>query len=120
MDPTAPRPQETESRMRNVALAVHGLYAASFLFGVTSLIGVVVAYMKRGEAAGTIYHSHLTYAIRTFWIGLALSVAGFVLSLLGIGFLIWAFALVWFVIRLVRAFLAWNDRRPVERPERFF
>ncbi|PWC28066.1 DUF4870 family protein [Teichococcus aestuarii] len=120
MDPVTPQPREADSRLRNVALAVHGLYAASFLLGVTVLVGVVLAYMKRADAAGTIYHSHLTYAIRTFWIGLALSVVSFVLSFVGLGFLLGFFALVWFVIRLVRAFLAWNDRRAVERPERFF
>lgn len=120
MDPVTPPRPEAESRLRNIALAVHGLYAASFLFGVTAVIGVVLAYMKRAEAAGTIYHSHLTYAIRTFWIGLALSVAGFLLSFVGLGFLLGFFALVWFVIRLVRAFLAWNERRAVERPTRFF
>lgn len=101
-------------------LAVNLLYLASLLVGVTFLVGAVVAHMKRADAAGTIWESHLTYAIRTFWIGLGLTLLGFLLWVLGIGWLVWLFAAVWFVIRLVRAFLAWNDNAPVAEPGRFF
>ena len=75
---------------------VHGLYAASLILGITSIIGVVIAYMKRNEAAGTIYASHLDYAIRTFWIGLAMGLAGFILSFLIIGVPVLMFTVVWF------------------------
>jgi uncharacterized membrane protein len=84
------------------------------------VVGVVIAYLKRSDAAGTIYESHLTYAIRTFWIGLALGLAGAVLSFVAIGIPILIFAGVWYIIRVVRAFLAWNDQRPIDAPTRFF
>ena len=46
--------------LRTMAIVVHGLYAAGFLTGFTTIIGLVIAYVKRGEAAGTIYASHFT------------------------------------------------------------
>ena len=96
------------------------LYAASIVIGFTSIVGVVIAYLKRADAAGTIYESHLTYAIRTFWIGLGLGLAGVVLSIVAIGVPVLIFAVVWFIIRVVRALLAWNDEKPIENPTRFF
>ena len=46
--------------------AVYALYAAQFVTGVTALIGVVIAYVKRGEAAGTWQATHYDWQIRTF------------------------------------------------------
>ncbi len=33
------------------------------------LIGVIIAYLKRGEADGTLWRTHFTYIIHTFWLG---------------------------------------------------
>lgn len=114
--PTLP----ADAKIRNVALIVHALYAANIFIWVTSLVGVIIAYLKRDEAAGTIYESHLTYAIRTFWIGLGLTAVGALLSFVVVGIPILIFTLVWYIVRVVRAFLAWNDSLPIADPERFF
>jgi uncharacterized membrane protein len=53
----------------NVKL-VYGLYLVSVLVGLTLLVGLVMAYINRGQVAGTWAESHYTYQIRTFWIGL--------------------------------------------------
>ena len=108
------------SPLRSMAFAVHGLYAASFLTGVSGIVGLVIAYVKRGEAAGTIYESHFTYAIRTFWIGLAMAFIGVLLSIVGIGLLILPLTGVWFIVRVVRAFLSLLDAKPIANPSRFF
>lgn len=118
--PTSTAGGTKEEAARNLALIVHGCYAAALLLGFTSIIGVVVAYMKRGETAGTIYESHLAYAIRTFWIGLAMAAAGLILLLVFIGIFVLIFTGVWYIIRVVRAFLAWADGKPIANPKRFF
>ena len=105
---------------RTLAYVVHGLYAASFVTGFTAVVGVVIAYLKRAEAAGTVYESHFTYAIRTFWIGLAMSLVGVVLCFLLIGFLVLPLVAIWFIVRIVRAFLALTEDRPVTNPTGFF
>ena len=61
------------------AIAVWGLYLAGLVSGITALIGLILAYVKRGELAGTPYESHMTYAIRTFWIALLGVIVGTVL-----------------------------------------
>jgi uncharacterized membrane protein len=107
-------------KMRSIVLVVNALYAASFLVGITSVIGVVLAYMKRSEAAGTIWEGHLTYAIRTFWMALIMGLIGVLLLMVLIGIPILIFVAVWYVVRIVRAFLAWNDGTPIDNPKRFF
>jgi len=103
-----------------MAIVVHGLYAASCLTGFSGIIGLVIAYVKRSEAAGTIYASHFTYAIRTFWIGLAMALLGILLSIVGIGLLILPLVGVWFIVRVVRALLSAMDDKPIANPSRFF
>lgn len=44
---------------------------------IAEIVGVIVAYVKRGDVVGTPFESHATSAIRTFWI----MAAGFAVSL---------------------------------------
>jgi len=117
---SAPAAADREASLRRVVLAVNLLYAASFLVGITFLVGAIVAHMKRADAAGTIWESHLAYAIRTFWIFLGLVLLGILLWFVALGWLVWLFAGLWFLIRVVRAFLAFNDGVPIADPRRFF
>jgi uncharacterized membrane protein len=91
----------------------------AFLVGWPSIIAVILNYVKRSEARGTWLESHFRWQIRTFWFGLlwvALCLM-FIVMTLGIGILIaWlplAFITVWFIYRIVRGWLALNDRRPM-------
>ena len=59
--------------------------------GLLGIIGVIVAYVKRDEAAGTWVASHLRWLIRTFWCSTFWGVVGgivfvllFIVFLLGI------------------------------------
>ncbi len=73
---------------RNLALVSYGLlFAAPFVFGLTALIAVVIAYVRRPEA-DPVTGSHYRYQIRTFWIAFALSMVAVVALMVGVGFLI--------------------------------
>ena len=113
MSGTFPNAPSREETARNYALIVHACYAAALVVGITSIVGVVVAYIKRSDVAGTVYESHLEYAIRTFWIGLAMGLAGFILTFVLVGILVLIFTGIWYIIRVVRAFLAWADQKPI-------
>src|ERR1700752_3204993 len=58
----------------------------AFVFGVPSIIAVVINYLKRAEATGTFLESHFRWQIRTFWFALLWCVSGAVLfvSIVGI------------------------------------
>ena len=48
----------------------------AFVFGVPSIIAVVINYLKRSEARGTFLESHFRWQIRTFWFALLWCVIG--------------------------------------------
>jgi uncharacterized membrane protein len=49
-------------------LIAYGLFVLALFNGVTALAGVVLVYVKRGEAQGTIWEGHARNLIRVFWI----------------------------------------------------
>ncbi len=95
---------------------VYILYFIGFIVGITTLAGVIVAYLKRGEAAPDAA-THLTFLIRTFWIGLLFSVIGAVTTFLIIGFLILLATVVWMLIRLIKGFMLAGEGKPIPNPE---
>jgi uncharacterized membrane protein len=100
----------------NVKL-VYVLYLASVLVGLTVLVGLVMAYMNRGQVGGTWAESHYTYQIRTFWIGLLYSLVSMLLMVLGIGFLLIVAVVIWAIFRCVRGLQWAAGGRPVPNPQ---
>lgn len=93
------------------AKIVYGLYAVGYVVALTTLAGVVYAYIARGR--DEVLDTHLRFQIRTFWISLAIALLAFVTMIIGIGFLIWAFLAVWGLIRVISGFLLANDGKPI-------
>lgn len=94
-----------ERNLRTVVLVVYGLYFLSFVGGFTSIIGVIIAHIKKGDAAGTVYESHFSNQLKIFWIGLGLGLVGGVLAFVGIGWLILLGVGIWFLYRAIKGFL---------------
>lgn len=109
----SPVADEVIRKTKNVALVVYVLYALSFLYGITAIAGVVIAYIKRDEVRGTWLESHFAWQIRTFWWGLAWTAVGVVLALVGVGFLILFAVWIWAIYRVVKGWLRLNDGREV-------
>lgn len=99
------------------AMIVWGLYIASYFTAfITMIVGLVIAYVKRAELAGTPFESHMTSAIRTFWISLIGGIIGVVLSIIGIGLVILIALAVWQIFRVIRGMIRAIDGRPIEDP----
>src|ERR1043165_2525316 len=94
------------------AIIVWGLFLASIVTGLSSLVGLIIAYLKRGELADTPFGSHMTYAIRTFWLALLGFLAGFVLAFVLVGFLVLVAVGIWALYRMVRGLVLAIDGRP--------
>jgi uncharacterized membrane protein len=99
-----------------------GVVVAAPLVGLLGVIGVIVAYVKRDEAAGTWVASHLRWLIRTFWFSTFWGVVGgivfvllFIVFLLGplLAFGIWGVTSLWVIYRVVRGYLLFKDSRPI-------
>lgn len=100
--------------MRTYSMIVYGLYALGlFLGGLPTVIGLIMAYVKRNDFRGTIYHGHMTLLIRTFWYSLVISFLGAIAALLYIGYVILFAVGVWYIYRLVRGFICLYDRKGI-------
>jgi uncharacterized membrane protein len=106
--------------------AVFGLVSSGFpliapFFGVLGLIAIIIAYVKRGEAAATWLASHYRWLIRTFWFSmlwaalgwLVLMTLGLILIGIPIAFGIWIAASVWVIYRIVRGYMLFKDSKAI-------
>ena len=96
------------------------LYLASCITGITAIIGVVLAYVWKGEPLQPWEETHYTYLIRTFWIGVAGTVLGVLTLLIGVGFLILLAIGVWALVRTVMSLVSAQKREPMKDPETLF
>ncbi|MBA2689425.1 MAG: hypothetical protein H0U63_01315 [Burkholderiales bacterium] len=89
----------------------------AFIFGIPSIIAVILNYMKQSEVRGTYLESHFRWQIRTFWFGVMWFVIGWVLvfTLIGIPFALLVFGVLglWFIYRIARGWLRLKDKEPM-------
>ena len=100
--------------LRQYTMIIYILYIASVLIGVTSIVGIIMAYIKRADFAGSEYEDHITYLIRTFWISLIGYLIGIVLMFIGIGLFIIIAVGIWFLYRSIAGFIKFNDNKPID------
>lgn len=129
MSATIVVPGEPSPALVNAAHLVYALHALSlvigittaativgaFVFGVPSIIAVVINYLKKEDARGTFLESHFRWQIRTFWFSLLWCIIAVILfiTILGIPLaLILLFAAgIWAIYRIARGWLALRDRK---------
>lgn len=104
-----------QAQARRLSMLILLLFALHVLFGITAVIGVLIAHTSLAATQGTPYHSHLTWQIGTFWSALV----GYSLA-----FMMWRSTGVAWPALLVMAFVAyrlsvhlhhWLVRKPIER-----
>jgi uncharacterized membrane protein len=130
----APGQRSADPSLVTYTHAIYGLHAlsvfielsspatvvGSFVFGLPSIVAVIMNYVRQNDVRGTFLESHFRWQIRTFWFALLwIVVAGIVSAplvlLLGLGvltFFVAAAAIgVWVVYRVARGWLALRDGR---------
>jgi uncharacterized membrane protein len=114
----------------HVIYGLHGLSAligltsaatvvGNFVFGIPSIVAVVMNYARRSAVRGTFLDSHFRWQIRTFWYGMLFALIVWAISLplmlvlIGLATLPLGLALVglWLIYRVVRGWLALRDHR---------
>ena len=114
----------------HIIYALHGLSAligltssmtvvGNFVFGLPSIVAVIMNYARRSAVRGTFLESHFRWQIRTFWYGLLFALIVWAVSLplmfviVGFGTLLIGLALVgvWLIYRVARGWLALKDRK---------
>jgi uncharacterized membrane protein len=122
MTKAAKRSIETSNQRKNLiidnrglAFAVYILYFLGYVTGITTIIGVMIAYLQ-DRSVGSELGSHFTFQVRTFWIGLLYLVIGALLLQMAIGVLVILWWFVWSLMRNVKGILALNRNEPIANP----
>jgi uncharacterized membrane protein len=122
------------SGLKTTAIICYVLYLIGFINGLTAIIGVILAYIKRPDARGTVWESHFRNLIVVFWVMLAVLALALVtlpaslfslaalfdsnfdwpaLSALALPMLAWIFLLpvfvIWFLYRMIRGLIRAAD-----------
>jgi len=96
-----------------------------FVFGVPSIIAVVMNYLRRSEARGTWLESHFRWQLRTFWFAalwvVLIGVASVPLMPILIGFATFGIGIgilgIWVIYRVARGWLALKDGERMVLPQ---
>lgn len=115
MSPTPQLTPDSGLSLLKITHIIYGLFALGILtfgvFGVSTIAAVVLAYVKRADAAGTMYAKHFDWVLGTFWWSVLWMVLSGIGTLLFVGWITAFVALVWLVYRIVRGWLALFDGR---------
>jgi len=126
------QPDASDVTWTHVIYALHGIGVAlgvatsafivtSFLFGLPSIVGVIMNYIRRSRVRGTFLESHFRWQIRTFWFALlwiaiaALLSLPLMLVLIGFATLWVAAGLIglWVLYRVARGWVRLSSARPM-------
>ncbi len=111
----------SEDGLRKITLFDYGLHIASPLVSVMllTIIALIINYVKRDDARGTVWESHMNYMIRTcwwtlFWIIVTL-LPIVILSVVSMGLLSFLFVIpvLWYLYRMIKGLLRALDDRPM-------
>ena len=104
-----------------IGLTTAATVVGSFVFGLPSIVAVIMNYARREATRGSFLESHFRWQIRTFWgamlitLVLWLLTAPLMLVLIGfplffVGFLALS---IWIIYRVARGWLALREGRPM-------
>jgi uncharacterized membrane protein len=104
-----------------LGVASSAFIVTSFVFGLPSIVAVILNYVKRGDVRNTFLESHFRWQIRTFWYALLWIVVAFLLSLplmlVLVGFAtLWLAAVIiglWVLYRVVRGWMRLSAGQPM-------
>ena len=128
---TAPDTRRPPDSLVTTVHVVYGLHALSvligassiativgaFVFGIPSIVAVIINYAMQSDARGTFLESHFRWQIRTFWFAALWSLVSILLfiSIVGIPFS-WLLIVgvgLWVVYRIARGWIALANREPL-------
>ena len=97
------------------AKIVYILYLVGIIFGITGIVGVVMAYINRSDAPEWL-RSHYQFQIRTFWIGALYMLIGVILAFVIIGYLVLLFWVIWLIVRCVKGMKSLDQKEAHPNP----
>lgn len=126
--PVATRPSDSLITTVHVVYGLHALIVligatsiativGAFVFGIPSIIAVIINYAMQSDARGTYLESHFRWQIRTFWFAALWGLVAMMLFITIIGIVVaWFVALgagLWVIYRIARGWVALTNREAI-------
>ncbi len=116
-DPNVPALSTREESLRKITLFDYALHIASPIISMMSLtlVALIINYVKRDEAQGTVYASHMDWMISTCWwtlLWLVVTGAITLLSFTLLGFTM-IIPVLWYLYRMIKGLLRAMDAQPI-------
>ena len=112
---TSTPPISVDPNAKGNANLVYILYLVGIVIGITSLVGVIMAYISKGKGDAAL-DSHYNNQINIFWKGIVYSLIGIVLMAVLVGAFILLATLIWYIVRCVKGMQALSAGQPIENP----
>ena len=101
------------SSSRTMAIIAYVLYLIGWpTLHMATIVGLILAYIQRDEARGSVWASHFEAIIKTFWVSLVAGIVAGVLCFVGIGFILLPLVVIWFLYRSIRGLVHAIDSKP--------
>jgi uncharacterized membrane protein len=109
----SPAPVATDESGRGTAILAYVLYLIGWpTCHLSTIVALILAYVKRGEMRGTIWESHFDNIISTFWITLVLGIVFGLLCIVFIGIPLIIALGIWFLYRAIKGLVRAIDNKP--------
>src|SRR6185295_6154146 len=106
-------PARSEDTLRGTALLCYILYLVGWpTVHITTVVALILAYVQRGEGRGTVWESHFSNLIETFWVALVIAIVAVPLCFVFIGFPILFGLAVWVLYRTIKGLVRAIETRP--------
>lgn len=103
-----------EESLKKYAMLGYAMHLLGLISLIGFVIGLILAYIKRSDAVGTVYESHFAWQTRSFWWFVLWFILLLVPTALTIGFVpFFVIAQVWFAYRMIKGWLRLNDGRSI-------
>ncbi len=110
-EPVIQQPAERNS-LRNYVMLGYVMQLLGLVSIIGFIIGLIVAWIKRDDALGTVYRSHFAWQTRSFWWFALWFVLLLIPTFLTIGFIpFFLIAQVWFAYRMIKGLVRLGENR---------
>ena len=105
-------PEKIKS-LKTITTVIYALNALSLFVGISSIVAIIMNYVKLSDTRGTWLESHFRWQMRTFWYGILWAVVSFVLMFVMVGYVLLVAVGIWYIYRIVKGWLRLADNKPM-------
>lgn len=104
---------DTHQRLRGTVILCYALYLLGWpTVHLTTIVALVLAYVQRGEAHGTLWEAHFRNLIETFWVALVIGIVAIPLCFVFVGIPLLFGLAVWVLYRTIKGLIRAIDGQP--------